>query len=328
MKSRNLFIGILILFTGVVALLATLNVFDFHWSIAWSLWPMILIICGIAMLPLNEYVKAAILVVALGMGCMLYHVESRSYEGNPVSRFFQRHVSNWDWDDDEDYDDEDYANNGSQVSKSDEDFEFDQHFSEPFHEVEKASIDVDFGAGNLLLKSPCAELAKVDIKSNFVKYSFRSERGEGSTAVYVTGKGKSKKINHNNQNDLDLALCTQPVWNFNLDMGAADAELDFTPYKMENIQINGGACDLDIKLGDNGCNTNLDISTGASSIDIKVPSSMDCKINLKSAITGKDFIGFEKVERGVWQTPGFGQNEHQITINLNCAISDLTIVRY
>ena len=32
MKSRNLFAGVLILFTGVIALLAVLNVFDFHWS--------------------------------------------------------------------------------------------------------------------------------------------------------------------------------------------------------------------------------------------------------------------------------------------------------
>jgi hypothetical protein len=321
MKSRNLFVGILILFAGVVALLSTLHVFDFHWSVAWTLWPMILIICGIAMLPLNEYVKSAILVVALGMGCLLYHVENRGYQGNPVTRFINRHVSNWDWDDDTD--DEDYT-----ASKTDADIADEQHFSEPYQEVAKASIDIDFGAGDLTVKAPCAELVKADIESNFVNYSFRSEKGDDNTAIYLTGKGHSKKIGKDNMNDLDLALCAQPVWDFSLDMGAANAELDLTPYKMGNIKINGGACDLDLKLGDNGCDTKVTINTGASDIDIKVPSTMDCQVNLESAIIGKDFIGFEKIERGVWRTPGFGQNEHKIIIDLSCAVSDLSVVRY
>ncbi|MBR4391880.1 MAG: hypothetical protein IKT08_07245 [Bacteroidales bacterium] len=325
MKSRNLFIGVLILFTGVVALLVTLHVFEFHWSILWSLWPMILIICGISMLPLNEYLKTAILLVALGIGCLLYAHESSHYEGNAVSRFFNRHFTVWDWDNDDDDDDEEYGKN---TAVAEDAFAYDQHFSEPFHEVAKASMELDFGAGDLKLGGPCAELAKVDINSNFVKYSFRTERGDDQTSIFVSGKGQKKRYGKGNTNDLDMALCTQPIWSFNIDMGAADADLDFTPYKVENIEINGGACDLDIKLGDNGCDTKMDISTGASDIDIMVPSQVDCQIRIESAITGKDFKGFEKVERGLWQTPGFGQSEHQIIIDMSCAVSDISIERY
>ena len=85
MKSRNLFLGVLILFTGVVALLSVLDVIDFHWSIFWRLWPMLLIILGIAILPLKDYLKALILLVALAFGCLLYHVEDRHYEEKPCS---------------------------------------------------------------------------------------------------------------------------------------------------------------------------------------------------------------------------------------------------
>lgn len=320
MKSRNLFIGILVLFTGVIALLATLNVFEFHWSTLWRLWPMILIICGISMLPLDDRLKSVLLVVALGLGCLLYHFENQKYEGNFIRRFFNNHVTTWNRDNDDEEDAEAY--NGS------EEFFDNQHFSEPFHEVTRASIDIDFGAGDLTLGAPCAELVKADINSNFVKYSFRTEHGEDNASVFLTGKGHTKKIGKNNENDLTLALCAQPVWNFTLDMGAADAELDFSPYQMDVITINGGACDLDLKLGDQNCDTKLIINTGASDIDIEVPASMDCQINLDSAITGKDFQGFEKKERGLWQTPGFGQSQHRILIELNCAVSDLTVERY
>lgn len=323
MKSRNLFIGILVLFTGIVALLSVLGVFDFHWSIVWKLWPMFLIIIGIALLPLNDYLKAGILLAALGAGCLLYHMENRHYQGNVVTRFFNRHFSqwNWDWDDDQEADDQD--------REDDDMLPGDQYFSEPFRGVERASMDIEFGAGDLSIKAPCAELAKVDIESDFVRYSFQSEGDENQAILHLSGKGEAKRLKtKDNKNDIDIALCAQPVWDVNIDMGAAEADLDFSPYKIENIEINGGACDLDLTLGDNGCDVKAVINTGASDIDINVPASMDCEINIQSAITGKDFHGFEKVGKGLWRTPGYGQGAHHIQIEISCAVSNISVEQY
>lgn len=323
MKSRNLFVGVLVLFTGIVALLSVLGVFEFHWTIMWRLWPVFLIIIGIALLPFKEYVRTLMLLAALALGSWLYYAEYQHYEGNVVTRFFNNHFSSWNWDWDNDDDDE-----GENYDNSQDDYPVDQHFSEPFAEVEKASIDIDFGAGELELKHPCAELATVDATSNFVKYSFRTEPREGETAIFLSGKGHTKGTGRSTENDIEIALCAHPVWNFSLDMGAASADLDFTPYKVENIKVNGGACDLDMRLGNNGCNVNVEISTGASDIDIEVPMGVDCEVRLDSAITGKEFNGFEKVEKGLWRTPGFGQGANQIIINMNCAVSDITVTRY
>ena len=315
MKSKNLIAGLLILFVGVVALLSALNVFDFHWSIVMKLWPMMLIIFGITLLPLNDYLKGGLVLAALGLGCVLYHVEAQRYNGNAITRFYNN-VRSWNFDSD----DEDEADDGE--------YPVDQHFSEPYEEVGHASIDIDFGAGDLRLKAPCAELAKVDARSNFVKYSFRTEKSDENTAIFVAGKGHSKNIGKRNENDIDISLCALPVWNFSLDMGAADAKLDFSPYKVSSINIDGGACDLDLMLGDSGCDTYVEINTGASDIDIKVPASVDCEINIESAITGKDFKGFERIERGLWRTPNFGQGNYKIVIDLSCAVSDITVDRY
>ena len=315
MNSKNLFIGILILFAGVIALLAVLGVFSFHWSIVWSLWPLMLIIFGISLLPFNDYTKAGLLLVVLAAGCVLYHFEAKDYRGNVFTRLY-RNVQSWNINKDDDEEDDDA-----------EEFAIDQHFSEPFSDVETASIDIDFGAGDLNLKEPSAELAKVDISSNFVKYSFRTEKGDETTAIYLSGKGHTKHVGKKTENDIDIALCALPVWKFSLDMGAADANLDFSPYKVSDIEINGGACDLDLKLGDQ-CDAKVVIKTGASDIDIKVPMDADCQINIESAITGKDFEGFEKIERGLWQTPNFGQGNHQIIIELSCAVSDISVKRY
>ncbi len=76
MKSRNLFLGIFILFIGVIAFLASIDVFEFRWSIVWRLWPMLLIIMGIMVLPIKDWLKALLVVVALLASVLLYRYEA------------------------------------------------------------------------------------------------------------------------------------------------------------------------------------------------------------------------------------------------------------
>jgi len=76
MKSRNLFLGIIILFIGVIAFLAALNVIDFSWVIAGRLWPMLFIIAGIAILPVQEWLRIVLLLAALAVSVLLYQHEA------------------------------------------------------------------------------------------------------------------------------------------------------------------------------------------------------------------------------------------------------------
>ena len=76
MKSRNLFLGIIILFVGVVALLASLDVIDFNWFVAGKLWPLLFIIVGVLVLPVKDWLKAILLLVTLFVGVLLYQYEA------------------------------------------------------------------------------------------------------------------------------------------------------------------------------------------------------------------------------------------------------------
>ena len=87
MKSKNLLLGIIILFVGIVSLLATFDVFDFSWRIAWKLWPMLLVFVGIAVLPVKDWLKAVLLVLALALGALLYHQEAEKQA--------ERYPSSW-----------------------------------------------------------------------------------------------------------------------------------------------------------------------------------------------------------------------------------------
>ena len=76
MKSRNLLLGVIILFIGVVALLSSLGVIDFSWWVARKLWPLLFVFGGILILPVKDWLKALLLLAALFVGVLLYQYEA------------------------------------------------------------------------------------------------------------------------------------------------------------------------------------------------------------------------------------------------------------
>ena len=81
MKSRSWFLGLLFVAIGVVALLGSLDIIDFSWRIALKLWPMVFVFIGILVLPLKEWMKAVLVLVALTASVLLYQYEaSRSWK--------------------------------------------------------------------------------------------------------------------------------------------------------------------------------------------------------------------------------------------------------
>ncbi len=86
MKNRNLLLGIILLFVGVIALLASLDIFEFRWSIVWRLWPMLLIFIGILVLPIKDWLKVVFLLVSLAISVLLYHYEMNQNHFWPFSQ--------------------------------------------------------------------------------------------------------------------------------------------------------------------------------------------------------------------------------------------------
>lgn len=315
MKLRNLFIGVIVIFIGVVALLSSLNVIDFSWHVVLRLWPLLLILYGVSILPVNGYLKTALLVLVLGAGCLLYHYEEENRCGSFCCSSIVRHgKSDWLCDDDD-------------VPCGEGPFV--QEFSEPFGAYSHAVLNVGFGAGEFEIMQPCAELVKVNSYSDFVKYCFLVENDGDSAHVTVSGRGSAKGMRGKVNNELGIALSDVPLWTLNIEAGASDCDFDFSPYKVDSLNVKAGVCDMDIRLGDRGCDTKLQIESGVSDIKIEIPASMDCRIMVDAApLSVKTFEGFEKSADGVWQTFGYGTAANSIVIQLDCGVSDIEVERY
>lgn len=64
--------GITLIIIGVLALLVTFFEFEIDWWVLAKMWPLLLIIIGVCIMPINRWIKTAVAVVLLVVGYYAY----------------------------------------------------------------------------------------------------------------------------------------------------------------------------------------------------------------------------------------------------------------
>ena len=205
-----------------------------------------------------------------------------------------------------------------------------QEFSEPYNlNVKTASVEINYGAGTVYLSAPVNYLVKATNASNYIiqDLSVKYEKDhadiefDGGNNVNVNGKDFKS-------NNFNIALNENPVYDFEINLGACNMNFDFSEYKVSELDVNGGACNFNIKLGDLYGTTNVDIETGVSDIKIGIPSSSGCRIECETVLSHKDFAGFDKKSGNVYETSNYLTANKHVNIKLEGAISGFEIYRY
>lgn len=72
--------GITLIIIGLFALMVTFFDFEINWHIMFKLWPMILIIIGVCIMPINRWIRMAVAVVLLALGYVAYQNRLSNYD--------------------------------------------------------------------------------------------------------------------------------------------------------------------------------------------------------------------------------------------------------
>jgi len=73
MKFRNIFWGIILILVGVLFTLENLNIIDFDWYNLWRLWPVVLVLWGVSILPVKNMIKVVLVILVL-LGSIFYKI--------------------------------------------------------------------------------------------------------------------------------------------------------------------------------------------------------------------------------------------------------------
>jgi hypothetical protein len=313
MSYRKIFWGVMLVLIGILFILKNTGVIYFDWQTIWRIWPIILILWGISLIPIKDYIKLIFSVAAIGLSILLVN----RYDKNDYYRFgWKEHdrKHNFGWRD---------SGSISDDSSSQEMF---QPFDSTLTHVE---LKLEAAAGDFRIDEDLPE----DKLLTFVKHgsvgNYSMTSRDDSSKRFIELKIEESNIRMKNRgNRVRLGLNTYPAWDFDLDIGAANIDFDLSRYNIGNMKIDGGASSIKIKLGKLGEKTNVEIDAGAASIDIRIPEGAGAELKTETALTSRNFKGFKKVKDGLHRTDNFESASQKFYIDIDAAVSSINIERY
>jgi hypothetical protein len=312
MKYRHVFWAFILIAIGILFMLNNFGVLEFGFRALWSLWPLILILWGISVLPIKDGFKIIGLVGVLVLTVIFFN---RISERSSWFQFHNFHgFSNRDWEDDED-------------STSTYNYQ-PQNLSVPYDSLTgKGELKLEAAAGNFNLQGMTSDFLSFNKTGDIGNYSLTTTNQNGRKQINLSLEKSG--IRHSvSENKVEIKLSEKPSWNLDFDIGAAEILMDLRDYKIDTTNIDAGASSIDIKIGDKNPLTVMTFNAGASSIKIEIPKESGCQIKSESFMISKEFEGFSKKGDGIYQTANFASGKNKIFLTIKTAISKIEINRY
>ena len=306
MSYRKIFWGVLLVLIGVLFILKNTGVVFFNWHTILNLWPVILILWGISLIPVKDWIKA---VLSLATVIVTFFA---------VQQFGRN--DNWNWHFNYNDDNDTEMNDKDTIT---------QNLSEDMDPVIKyATLDLNIGVGDFSINDTTAsdQLISLDRSGSQGRYSMTSEDSDSTRRIRLSLDKAEFKGEVKNKVKMKLNSC--PIWDLELNVGAAEVDFDLSPFKTRKVKIQGGASDINVKLGDYYPESNVDIEAGAASITLRVPKEAGCEITTNTFLASKNFNGFSKKDSHHYQTEGYVSAAKKIHINLQAGMASIDIVRY
>ena len=302
MSYRKIFWGVFLVLIGVLFILKNTGVLFFSWHTFWNLWPVILILWGISLIPVKDWIKATLSLVTIIIAFVVV----------------QQYGKNDDWNWHFRYNDKDREQTEEPIT---------QNLTEDMDPIVKyATLDLNIGVGDFSIHDTTGKLIELDRTGSEGRYSMTSHDTDSMRVIKLSldkaeFKGEVK-------NTVKMKLNTLPVWDLELNVGAAEVNFDLSKFKTRKVDLQGGASDIEVKLGNLYPESNVNIEAGAASITVRIPKEAGCEITNNTFLASKNFNGFNKTSNHHYQTDGYASAKSKIHINMEAGMASINVERY
>lgn len=302
MKTKSLFWGLFFIALGG---LIFANQYGFLLKIDWyflrDLWPLVFVFIGLIIIAKDTFIKPIIAVLfAIFLALFIYSFFQSS---------FYRHYQ------DDDKDEWEYSV---------------ERFTENYDSTMKyANLTINAGAGRIVLDEDTNSLFEGKLEGQFKKYQL--EKKMKDSTAWLTYDIEDKHFNilkDNSSNRMELSLNRKPVWDLNLNIGAAKADFYLNDLKIKNLVLKAGAADVEIRLGDDIKRSYVNVDMGAAKLTLNIPRNSGCKLTGKMMLVSKELDNFEEISDGVYVTENYESAKNKILVDFNSGVSSLSIKKY
>lgn len=303
MKASQLFWGFFFITFGTLYLVARYSTFYIDWYAIWELWPVLIILAGVAIILKGTFVKPVISVL---IGILLAFLAFGFF--NDLFDVFGN--------------DNHFKTRSRNYSENNYNLEYNE-------EIAHVNLKIAAGAGKFTIDDTTKKLVTGYSRGNFGNYNLTSTNKD--SVVWVDFNMDNVDVdlfggNYNNQ--LKLSLNKEPSYSFDLEIGAAKSYFDLRPFKVKNLVLQTGAADTRIRLGDKSELVMVNIEMGAASLKIYVPQKSGCKINGEMVLMSKDLDGFVKKGSDYYITENYESAAEKIIIDIDGGVSAFEVKRY
>jgi hypothetical protein len=295
-RYRNLALPALLVVAGSVALLANLNVIQ--WGSLYrllDLWPLILILVGIELLLRASVPRPT--ATALGAAAVAVAVVGALV----------------------------YVAYGPPVPLGQQSLDA----SRPASGVEKAALDVGFGAAEV--KVDGADLGDtlykvhIDYAGNKPEVSF--DASSSTLSVQDSNRGFRPFFAPGGRRHAEISLSQAVTWAVNVSGGASRATLDLSQVKLSGVEVSGGANNVTATLGRPSGIVTINVSGGASSITIRRPQGVPVSLHASGGANSIKLDGQHRSSLGDLDvsTSGYASATDRYEINVSGGASSVDI---
>ncbi|MHC8949084.1 LiaI-LiaF-like domain-containing protein [Sphingobacterium hungaricum] len=309
MKSNTIISGIWLVFIGLVVLLHNFDIIDFNFWAIIKLIPLLIIALGINLIvqnkPYGGYITIGVNVVI----CSVLLIKGLT---TPRDSYSSQDL---------------FSENISINDNKDEDMV--QRVESIYENDEKAKLIFNGGSGNYVFEQKDSaklfEAWSINDKMGIELNTTKKDNEQKTLIVNSKSFGKSK----NRTNTTYFTLHKNPIWDLEFNIGAANFTCDLSGYKISNMNINSGAANMKLTLGEplNGV-TKIEIATAASKIYLKLPKDAACSYTQESILSSKKISGFDIQEGDVYKTSNFDEATNRYEIDLTGAANSFEVTRY
>jgi len=293
--ASKVFWGLLLILIGGLALAGNFGLVTINWADLWRLWPLFIIAAGLSILSFKNIIwkiLSVILSVATiaAIGWVLLGGISRLNIGSLQA-----------------------YNDTVQVASN---------------EIKSAEISLDVGASEINISTDNqTAIATAELKSNFATLEKTSSIYESIQKVNFSMKSGNVWLG-SFKNQWNISLTQALPISLSVDAGACDADIDLSAAKLNTVDINMGASNLVLRLGENQSLANVNIDSGASSIKLQIPNGVGVKLHLDDGLNSKKLADLEKTGDKTYESNGYAGAISKIDIMTSIGVSSFTIERY
>ncbi len=190
--------------------------------------------------------------------------------------------------------------------------------------VKQANLTVDYGGGQLQLAPGKDDIFKAEFAPGEIKQNIVAN--DQLLKIDLSPIGKQWSTGQIAANRWKMQVSPELLWSLNINAGAIDGVIDLSGVPLRQLNCNLGAGSLDFILNNNGPNSQVRVTAGASHIKLEIPGDTGVSIKMGGALNTNnlDELGWAKTGSR-YQSPNYSEAANKIDCDIQLSAGNLEV---